>query len=233
MTDYLIGADLGRQHDPAAFAVLERSHNDAQDYFDVLGVYQLPLRTSYPEVIRFLAAMAAHPDLVGKVQVVVDATGVGLAVMDMVLDSPSGLAELAWFITITGGDRKFSQDGCHFKVPKKDLVGALQLVLQERRVRMDPGNEGATVLRKELYAFTMTRTFSGQITFEAESKRDHDDMVIALMLPVWLANRVPLGWTSNDRPLDWGNLPCKLADGNNWAGGQTALGSPVPSWRQL
>jgi hypothetical protein len=49
------------------------------------------------------------------------------------------------------------------------------------------------VLVKELKAFKVTVTTAGHETFEAWRERDHDDLVLAVALAVWLSDRSPRG----------------------------------------
>lgn len=100
-----IGADLGQAQDPAALAVAEVRTPEIH----VRHLEQLPLGTPYPKVVERIAGLVDH--LPGAA-LVVDATGVGRAVLDH-------MAELDPVpVTITGG-RYTSYDGTMWRVPKR------------------------------------------------------------------------------------------------------------------
>ncbi len=109
----VIGADMGQAQDPTALAVTEVHPPDIH----IRHLEQLPLGTPYPKVVERIA------DLVDKLPgaaLVVDATGVGRAVLDQMREA--GLAAVA--VTITGG-RFTSYDGAMWRVPKQALLRPL------------------------------------------------------------------------------------------------------------
>src|SRR5208283_4392770 len=94
MSWYFVGVDLGQSHDFTAIAVLERA--------EVMGEWdpvlfgrptfvKLRLRylerpalgTSYPEIVDRVAEVARSADLAGRCHLIVDATGVGRPVVDL------------------------------------------------------------------------------------------------------------------------------------------------------
>jgi hypothetical protein len=88
-------------------------------------------------------------------------------------------------ITITAG-HEVVPDGAGWHVPKKELVSALQVLLQSRRLQVARLLPMASVLVKELEAFRVKITASANETFEAWRERDHDDMVLAVALAAWV-----------------------------------------------
>ena len=107
----VIGADLGQAQDPTALAVAEVHLPDIH----IRHLERLPLGTPYPAVIERITTLVKNlPDAA----LVVDATGVGRAVLDH-------MAELDPVpVTITGG-RYTSYDGTMWRVPKKALLRPL------------------------------------------------------------------------------------------------------------
>ena len=75
---------------------------------------------------------------------------------------------------------------------KKNLVGALQVPLQTRRIRIPAGLPLAAELAKELEAFRVKVTAHRNEVFESWRERDHDDMVVALAMALYLAQRPEL-----------------------------------------
>jgi hypothetical protein len=113
---FIIGVDLGQAQDPTAIAVAEVCEPDIH----VRHLEMLPLGTPYPQVIERITALVER--LPGA-SLVVDATGVGRAVLDHMAD----LEPVA--VTITGG-RLTSNDGRMWLVPKKALLRPLVVAVE-------------------------------------------------------------------------------------------------------
>jgi hypothetical protein len=113
----------------------------------------------------------------------VDQTGVGRAVVDMISRSRPRASIRP--ITITAGHAAIA-DGAGWHVPKKELVGVLQVLLQTRRLQVARRLPMASVLAKELETFRVKITVNANETFEAWRERDHDDMVLAVAMAAWV-----------------------------------------------
>ncbi|MCO6418985.1 hypothetical protein JYK14_22905 [Siccirubricoccus sp. KC 17139] len=92
-------------------------------------------------------------------------------------------------VTITGGDTVHG-GGRHFRVPKRDLVTALQLALQDGRLKIAAEADHADTLVRELADFRVKITAGGADQYGAWREGAHDDLVLALALSVWWAERV-------------------------------------------
>jgi hypothetical protein len=138
-SSYFLGVDLGQDHDPAALAVVEQPrmiHAWMAPYDVRMGVRyleRLPLGTPYPEVARRVEALAWK---LGQCDVAVDATGLGKPVADMLreMQLPGELAA----VKITSGERE-NRSGGVWHVPKRDLIGGLQMLLEKRELRIAKG----------------------------------------------------------------------------------------------
>ncbi len=109
----MIGADLGQARDPTAVAVADVHTPEIH----VRHLERLPLGTPYPKVVERIGNLV---DKLPGADLVVDATGVGRAVLDQMCEA--GLAPVA--VTITGG-RFISYDGAMWRVPKQALLRPL------------------------------------------------------------------------------------------------------------
>src|SRR5215218_2940346 len=120
MTKFHVGLDLGQANDYTAVAVVEEAGDD-------LHVRHLERfrHTLYPDVADRVEALMDSPELKGKAELVIDATGVGPAVTDIF--SKRGRAFKA--VKIHGGDSETQEQGV-YRVPKRNLVSALQAALQ-------------------------------------------------------------------------------------------------------
>jgi hypothetical protein len=204
---YLAGLDLGQSNDFTALAVLERTRpadpieswirqiwlgietdptppaaTKAERTYALRHLERFPLGTSYPAICDRMVELFAKPPLAGAT-LVVDQTGVGRAVMDVLRRSrPKATIRP---ITITAG-HEVVPDGAGWHVPKKELVSVLQVLLQSKRLQVARALPMAAVLVKELESFRVKITASANETFEAWRERDHDDLVLAAAMAAWV-----------------------------------------------
>ena len=91
-------------------------------------------------------------------------------------------------VMITGGDHEAS-DGNGYRVPKRDLLIGLQVLLEQRRLRISARSRSSRDLVNELSAMRTWVSGFGRERFEAEQARVHDDLVMALALAWWWVRR--------------------------------------------
>jgi hypothetical protein len=118
----ILGVDPGQRRDPAGLAVV--------DGFAVRHLERLLLGTSYTRLVERVAAVAAA----GDVTAVVDATGVGRAVVDLL--EARGLAPIA--VTLTGGQRVHVR-GREVSIPRSTLFRPLEGAVVSGRLRVAEG----------------------------------------------------------------------------------------------
>ena len=200
---YTLGVDLGTQQDYTALVLMRRTeklrrngalpgtwqHESEPVYvystYDVVRLEQFPLGVDYGTVIERCRQILTNPRLAGATDLVVDATGVGLPVVQQMRHA--GLTPYA--VTITGGSSLNQTGLAAWNVPKRDLVSSLQLLFQAGRIRLpDPKrNELVGILKEQLQRFTAKITKAGNEVFSAETESVHDDLVMALALAGWFA----------------------------------------------
>ncbi len=188
-----VGLDLGQANDYSALAIVERDRpprtrgaGDVPAAYAARHLERFPLKTPYPAIVaaatgrvRALAARVPAPPL----RLVVDATGVGRPVVDLLRRErlPGRLVA----VTITGGDAVTSEGG-YYRVPKRDLVSTVQVLLQGERLKIAEALPEAATLTRELLNF--------QVKISAETAHDsygawregmHDDLVLAVALACW------------------------------------------------
>jgi hypothetical protein len=140
------------------------------------------LGTPYPQIVERVGAILGTEPLRGRRRsLVVDATGVGAGVVDMFVHAR--LYPIP--ITIHGGDTvHYQRPG--YRVPKRDLVGAVQVLLQNERLKIVRSLPEAAILRTELQNFRVKidpRTAHDSYSHWREA--DHDDLVLATALAAW------------------------------------------------
>jgi hypothetical protein len=199
---FYVGVDLGQSNDYTAVCVGERV-GEGSGIGAPWGLHVRHLERfrglPYPEVCDRLEGLLAR--LAAPHELVVDATGVGAAVTDLLRER--GLRFAA--VTITGGDRTTRDGRGGYRVPKRDLVAGLQVLLQSGRLKIAAGLPDTETLRQELLAFRVKVSASGHDSYEAWREEDHDDLVLAACLCAWLAGRAegrrsPRKWGAGTRP---------------------------------
>lgn len=144
---------------------------------------RIPLGTSYPAIVERVAQVLATPPLhPATTALVVDATGVGAPVVD--LFRQAGLRPVP--ITITAGTTPSHdpEDGSH-RVPKRDLVSTVAVLLERRRLKIAEQLAEAALLTRELQAFKRRVSPAASDSYGSWREKDHDDLVLALALACW------------------------------------------------
>ena len=184
MSSYHVGLDLGQASDYTAIAIVERD-GDAGDKDAALRVRHLQrfaLGTTYPAIVEAVAGIVASlPD---GARLAVDATGVGRPVVDLL--RKAGLRPIA--VTVTGGDA-VTHEGQNWKIPKRELVAGVQVALQQGRLQIARALPEAETLIRELTNYKVTISDAGHDSYGAWRESIHDDLVFAVGLAVWSADK--------------------------------------------
>ena len=160
-----------------------------------------PLNESYPDQAKRTVATLHHLRETidrrggGRLFLCLDATGVGLAVADLFREADLAGATFAG-IVITGGDAAHPDGRGGWRTPKRDLVAAVQILLQSRRLKVAASLPAAATLEQELRGFRAKITLAGHDQFGAgEDWRSapHDDLVLALAVAAWYGEAVLTG----------------------------------------
>lgn len=213
---FFVGLDLGQARDYSAVCVMDRQNPKRREDRPVYRVRHLeryPIGTSYPDVVKRLQDMMEKEPLAGSdPTLLVDGTGVGRAVVDLIW---KGLPDVrAYSITIHGGHAT-TKDGKEYRVPKRELVGVVQVQLQEKLLKISESLPESQTLVQELLNFRAKIGASGHESFGAPDWREgsHDDLVLALSLALWYAvEKAPKpllfsgGFSVGHRPSVWVEL---------------------------
>jgi hypothetical protein len=180
---FSIGVDLGQSADPSAIVAIETALEAKTHY--VRWIESLPLGLRYTEQVERVVEVDERCRALGDTQLVVDYTGVGRAVFDLLRTRVHGGLHA---VTISGGQAETSPGPHETVLPKRDLVGALEVVLEQKRLIIVKGLQGSRDLRAELKAFNFALSASGHDSYGAASGA-HDDLVLATSLAIWSAER--------------------------------------------
>jgi hypothetical protein len=197
VTTYHVGLDLGQVNDFSA-AVVERT--DFPRYrkptlYAVRHLVRWPLSTRSPKAVEGVRRTLPSANDRGEVtlaraHLVVDVTGVGKAVVDLLRQLPE-VGGRVRAVTITGGTAVNMDEAGNLNVPTKGLVVVLQVLMGSGRLKVADRLPHAETLLKELSTFRVRISASGNETFESWRERDHGDLVLAVACACWAADRLP------------------------------------------
>jgi hypothetical protein len=253
---FYVGLDLGQSADYTALAVIEadKPNGEGVQELQLRHLERYPLRTPYPEIADKVARLVRDPALTvtterhfgqgvrrRRPELVVDNTGVGVAVTDLLRER--GLTFRP--VTITGGDvaraSETQEKGRHYRVPKRDLVAALEVPFHTGTLKVAEGLVLWPTLREELLSFKRKIDLrTAHDSYEHWRESDHDDLVLACALACWWARRVarlpkPMAipaaspWKERTRPTD---PPQYLGGEGRFAQG-TRTPRPTPAEREM
>jgi len=147
-------------------------------------VQRLRSRQAERDLERHGRAPVTRPDI----SLLVDRTGVGPYGLDPLRQA--GFGPIG--ILIHGGDAT-TRDALGFRVPKRDLAGAVAVTLQARRLKVLEALPLAETLRVELASFKPKISLAtGHDSYGADGpwrEGRHDDLVLATAMGVWYGER--------------------------------------------
>ena len=179
-----IGLDLGQSNDFTAISLLERE--TVRVGFDhalwepvtetrllLRHIERIPLKTPYDQIVRYLRSFVTRPAFEDrKIYLVVDASGIGRPVYDLIL--ANHMPVTPYPVVITGGDR-VTYAYPFYNVPRKELLTNLRILLETRKLHITRRAPESEALLHEL------------TTFRSRANTGHDDLVFATALAAWKA----------------------------------------------
>jgi hypothetical protein len=205
---YIAGLDVGQMADPSAFTVLERDitlvHGRAESRFDARWLERFPLQTPYPVMARLVRERLER--LHAPSLLVIDVTGVGRGIVDvfreewMTVDPitqerqvrPGKPGIVAVTLLTSAMHQPTATTWDEFHVPKRAVVLALMLALQQRHFRASTQLKEATVLFREGHKFSWKVSDAGNDQYGAWREGQHDDLLLAVAIAVWWGKTHPL-----------------------------------------
>jgi hypothetical protein len=190
---FVVGLDLGQSQDFTGLVILEKAEflgawnaatfaHEVETAVRMRYIERMPLGTSYPDIVTWVGRVMESKGMTeGKKSLVVDATGVGRPVVDLLERAEMPCKILP--VTITGGATEGMTKGAH-RVPKRDLIMGLLVMLQEGELEIAKGLREGEALMKELADMRVQMTSGGRERYGAKSGA-HDDLVMAAALAVW------------------------------------------------
>jgi hypothetical protein len=203
-----IGLDLGQARDYTALAVLDRTERDGpvdrvtwqrrkEVSLEVKFLERLELGTSYPAVVERVDRVVQMLSAEAPVELLVDATGVGRPVVDLLVEANLNCYLRPVLVTPGSGEK---ETGGYLHIGKVDLITGLQVMLQGEELRLSADLEYAPVLLREM---TEMRVKMGDRKEQIGAWREgaHDDLAFALALAAWGARALVPGNMCGRVPL--------------------------------
>lgn len=169
-------------------------------FYDILYIEQKQKRR-YHEIAEDTVKLMRHQDLAVNADLLVDGTGVGEAVVEImrekhlfpipIITTGSGqvrevYAEMGQVFTGAPTKLQGARTLQEIHVPKADLVAAGQALMQQGRVRVARGLRWAAEFEKQLERFRgKINEKTHRKVYEAETEEDHDDLVICFLIGSW------------------------------------------------
>lgn len=188
-----VGLDLGQRQDYSALAVVERfdprriqeEGAAGRETLVIRHLERMALGTPYVEVTRRVAEVMGRPAMERAQRLVVDATGVGMPVVEMLVGARMRCTVTP--VLITGGFGEHS-DGRVWHVPKVDLLSGLQGLLERGELKIARRMRERGTFERELL-MVQARVKRERVRMGAEGSGAHDDLVIAVALACWAGRK--------------------------------------------
>jgi hypothetical protein len=190
-----LGLDLGQANDYTALTIVKRPpvEGGSKEHVYHVGHLERVRNIPYPQIVSKVSVMMHNPTLKDNAVLVVDQTGVGAPVVD--LFEQAGLNPVG--IMIHGG-ANVSKEGSKMNVPKRDLVGVMQVLLQSGRLKVAAKLALGSILQSEMLNFKVKiDPVTAHDSYSAWRENEHDDLVLSAAMACWYAEQaepVDCGW---------------------------------------
>jgi phage FluMu gp28-like protein len=182
---FIVALDLGKIHDHSAYVICEYCQGELL----IHAGERVPLGTPYTDVVEIMRKVLQSPRLRQRCTLVVDASGVGEPVVEMLRRADLGCGVTPVKIT-PGVMARAGRSSGYQHVPKLDLMAGLQVALQEGTLKIAKKMKNAGSLVKGLMDVRVR--VNGSMGADGAGK--HDDLVIAVALACWRAKRGQNDW---------------------------------------
>jgi hypothetical protein len=184
----VIGLDLGQSQDYTALSVLRvMPQLEGKPVLQCGHLERFKLGTKYPAIVDSVVQLTQRRELGENWSLVLDATGVGKAVVDMFTDALGSQKSRLAAVTITAGN-SVTGGRMSYGVPKKDLVTTLLVLLESGRLVFADLPE-MPQLSAEMLDFRVKITESGNAIWGSWREGSHDDLVLSVAMAAWYAEK--------------------------------------------
>ena len=207
-----VGVDLGKKADYSALIFAEPFYPRVQALQSLVGgrrlvyhvsrVKRIERETPYPVIARLLKK--AHKQLLKNkdfdyVYYCIDEGGVGAGVTDQVVELIPDAD--VYRCTLTGGVNANWKTARDVSIPKPQMASTLIALFESNRIFIGKDDNAAQVksLRDELLNYELKVSQAGHDQYGAMKTGEHDDIVTAIGLALWVAEDSGGGST----PMIW------------------------------
>ncbi len=183
----IFGLDLGQRKDYSALVVIYQH----KQRYNVVGIKRWKLGTPYQEIATDLKAITSDKAIdPASAIVVVDETGVGVPVAEMVTATLDVRVIPVW---ITGGAAwRYDKEARDYKVAKQLLCSCVHSLLGQKRIGMNKASAEYRTLTSELDTFDVKISKAANELYAAR-EGTHDDLVLACALGLWAGENLCTG----------------------------------------
>ena len=192
--EYLAAMDIAKNHDEVVLAIFRKQHIKFQDgrASSILSLNELHIREglNYVALASDIRLLLENVNYSNNYDLIIDGDGVGEAVYDIMRQNE----HLNPFkINATGGGTYhpiIEQTGdfkwvSGYTVPKKDLVDAQKIIMQQRRFHIPPEIPYQDKIEKQFKHYIATITKAGNIIYGNDSEAQFDDIVYTFCMASW------------------------------------------------
>jgi hypothetical protein len=162
----------------------------------VRHLHQFPIGSPYSEIASIVGKVV-HEGSLGHIPLVVDITAVGSGVLPVLRNAvrPAWLEPV--FLT-AGGTAGKDEVSKAYRIPKRDLITTMLILLQGGRIKIPATLPNAALLVQELKNFRTNLPISTNPDTLDWRERPHDDLVLATAIACW--------WGEQHRPYVPGTM---------------------------
>lgn len=187
---FILSLDPAQLRDWSALCAVDMQYNQAQRRFHYnLVAMNRKQGLPYDQIVEWVARTIKNPAFNAKQppEFLLDATGVGVAVKDMLRSKGVKLKA----ITITAGET-LTRVGPEIHLGKARLIGKFLGAFDAGKVHVNPNMPIWPQVEKEMLSFRAEMSAQGRVKLEAEPG-ENDDMLFALAMAVWYGEEILRG----------------------------------------
>lgn len=182
----IMSIDIGESTDHTAISIIYPVYTDHGMEYHVKHIERLPLKIKYGRIMQRIKDISAENH--HAMTIVIDQTGVGKPVVDLIEADLSKLGVEVIGVTITKG---YNING--WNIPKKYLISSLKAGLQTKKVKIarnliEP--EILEITKNELlnYREDTKKLPAEDALYDNWRNGEHDDIVLSLSIGIFAAS---------------------------------------------
>jgi hypothetical protein len=189
---YFVALDLGPAGEYTSLAIVERADRYIPPHKPVYNLRHLKrfdIGTPYPAIVNEVASILSQAPMPGA-WFIVDHTGVGRMVLKLFRERLENKVRCTFCpVSIIASNVLGAIPQSELLIPKQELVGTLQVLLQTRRLQVANGLPETTELVRELESYRLKPLKLAGESDEMWREGPRDDLVLAVALAAWCGEK--------------------------------------------